>query len=410
MSRIEELEKRLAADPNSRMFVQLAEEYRKAGMLEQAIDCCEKGLKKHPQYPSARVLLGRALLEAGSFDRASAEFETVLKQVPDNILAHKFLGETYHRLGRLDEALKKYKVASTLAPEDTELGERIQEVQAELSGGPRPAPPSQPVAPPPPVAAMPQPPPVQPAETARPVVAAPVPAPPPVDDEPTLVESSGRLIDLPPIPLVEVDEPMVLEGRDYIPPPKAPAPAPPPAARPAPPPAPEFTEIEPEALFEPTIVEPLPVAPPPVAPPPVARPPAATPPAAPVAPPAPPVAAPPIPPPAPKPPAPAPAPAPAAEIETPTMAETYASQGHFDQALAVYRKIIERQPQETQYRERVEELLMLSRAARSPSAAPPAPSTSSTPSKRPEDSYVADELTIRVLEDWLDAIRKSREA
>ena len=49
MSRIEELEKRLAADPNSRMFVQLAEEYRKAGMLEQAIDCCEKGLKKHPQ-------------------------------------------------------------------------------------------------------------------------------------------------------------------------------------------------------------------------------------------------------------------------------------------------------------------------------------------------------------------------
>jgi tetratricopeptide (TPR) repeat protein len=74
MSRIEELEKRLAADPNSRMFVQLAEEYRKAGMLEQAIDCCEKGLKKHPQYPSARVLLGRALLESGSFDRASAEF------------------------------------------------------------------------------------------------------------------------------------------------------------------------------------------------------------------------------------------------------------------------------------------------------------------------------------------------
>jgi hypothetical protein len=89
------------------------------------------------------------------------------------------------------------------------------------------------------------------------------------------------------------------------------------------------------------------------------------------------------------------------------MAEIYASQGHFDQALAVYRKIIERQPQETQYRARVEELLMLSRAARSPS---PASATPSTSSKRAEDSYQADELTIRVLEDWLDAIRKSREA
>jgi len=92
------------------------------------------------------------------------------------------------------------------------------------------------------------------------------------------------------------------------------------------------------------------------------------------------------------------------------MAEIYANQGHFDQALAVYRKIIERQPNEAQYRERVEELLMLSRAARSPSPSPATPSTSSTSSKRAEDSYVADELTLRVLEDWLDAIRKSREA
>jgi tetratricopeptide (TPR) repeat protein len=359
MSRIEELEKRLAADPNSRMFVQLAEEYRKAGMLEQAIDCCEKGLKKHPQYPSARVLLGRALLEAGSFDRASAEFETVLKQVPDNILAHKFLGETYYRLGRLDEALKKYKVASALAPEDTELVDRIQEVQAELAGGPRPAPSSPRAGPPPASAAS--------APASPPPRAAP-PAPPPADDEALEVESTARLIDLPPIPLVEVDEPMVLEGRDYVPPPKAPpAPAAPLGARATPPP-PSFTEFEPEALLEPTIVDRVPIAPPAPKPPPPPRP---------------------------------PAPAPAAEIETPTMAEIYANQGHFDQALAVYRKIIERQPNETQYRERVEELLMLARAARS-KAAPP------TPPRRPEDSYQADERTVRVLEDWLEAIRKSR--
>ena len=374
MSRIEELEKRLAADPNSRMFVQLAEEYRKAGMLDQAIDCCENGLKKHPQYPSARVLLGRALLEAESFDRASAEFETVLKQVPDNILAHKFLGETYHRLGRLDEALKKYKVASALAPEDTELGERIQAVQTELAGGPRPAPPSPPAAP----ASRPTPPQApRPAEPQRPAAAAAPPkavrpAPPsPEAEEAPEVESTARMIDLPPIPLVEVDEPMVLEGRDYAPPPKPPAPRPPtPAAPPpraAPPPSPAFTEIEPEALFEPTIVDPGPAKP-----------------AAPKAPPPPPRA-------------------PVAEIETPTMAEIYANQGHFDQALAVYRKIIERQPNETQYRERVEELLMLSRAARAPAAQP-------TPSRRPESSYDADERTIRVLEDWLEAIRKSRGA
>jgi hypothetical protein len=82
------------------------------------------------------------------------------------------------------------------------------------------------------------------------------------------------------------------------------------------------------------------------------------------------------------------------------MAEIYASQGHFDQALAVYRRIIERQPTETRYRDRIEELLMLARAAATPKASP----------GRAGDSYEADERTLRVLEDWLETIRKSREA
>jgi hypothetical protein len=86
------------------------------------------------------------------------------------------------------------------------------------------------------------------------------------------------------------------------------------------------------------------------------------------------------------------------------MAEIYASQGHFDQALAVYGKIIERHPNETRYRERIEELLVLSRGAKAQSAPP---STSRRPAA---DSFQADEQTIRVLTDWLAAIRKSREA
>ena len=82
------------------------------------------------------------------------------------------------------------------------------------------------------------------------------------------------------------------------------------------------------------------------------------------------------------------------------MAEIYASQGHFDQALAVYRRIVERQPNETQYRDRIEELLMLAREASAPRA----------PSMRTGDSYETDERTVQVLEDWLEAIRKTRGA
>ena len=142
MSRIEDLEKRLSADPNSKIFVQLAEEYRKAGLPEDAVATCRDGLEKHPNYFSARVALGRALLETDGLEEARAEFETVLQQVPDNLLALKFLGEAFHKLGQLDEALSQYQLASTLSPEDRDLAERMQQVQAAAAAvhaGPSPA-------------------------------------------------------------------------------------------------------------------------------------------------------------------------------------------------------------------------------------------------------------------------------
>jgi tetratricopeptide (TPR) repeat protein len=130
--RIEDLQKRLTKDPGSKIFAQLAEEYRKAGMLREAIATCRDGLAKHPTYFSARVALGRALLEAGSFEEARVELEKVLVQVPDNILAHKFLAEAYYQLGRLDDAFEKYQVVKSLAPGDAEILERIQEVEEAL--------------------------------------------------------------------------------------------------------------------------------------------------------------------------------------------------------------------------------------------------------------------------------------
>jgi hypothetical protein len=86
------------------------------------------------------------------------------------------------------------------------------------------------------------------------------------------------------------------------------------------------------------------------------------------------------------------------------MAEIYASQGHFDQALAVYRKLVERNPGETHYRDRIEELLILSRAAGGKGE----PAGAAASSRNPADGSDADERTIQVLEDWLEAIRRSR--
>ena len=52
--RIEELRRRVQADPASIAFAALAEEFRRAGRYQDAIETCRTGLQRHPSYLSAR--------------------------------------------------------------------------------------------------------------------------------------------------------------------------------------------------------------------------------------------------------------------------------------------------------------------------------------------------------------------
>ena len=97
-SRITELEARIARDPASIAFAQLAEEYRRDGRLDDAVRVCRDGLAQHPDYPSARLTLGRALVEQGHPDQARAEFERVAREGPDNLAAVRAI-EELRRLG-----------------------------------------------------------------------------------------------------------------------------------------------------------------------------------------------------------------------------------------------------------------------------------------------------------------------
>lgn len=97
--RIEELRRRVQSDPASIAFAALAEEYRRAGRFEDAIATCAAGLKRHPSYLSARVTLGRALVEVGQFEDAREELEFVLRAAPENLAAIRGLAEIHHRRG-----------------------------------------------------------------------------------------------------------------------------------------------------------------------------------------------------------------------------------------------------------------------------------------------------------------------
>jgi tetratricopeptide (TPR) repeat protein len=131
--RIEELRRRVQKDPASIAFAQLAEEYRRAGSYKEAIETCRSGLAIHPGYLSARVTLGRALLEMNDLDAAQTELEFVLKNAPENLAAIRGVAEVHHRRGELGKALGFYKSALGLAKHDPDLEQTVDEITRALS-------------------------------------------------------------------------------------------------------------------------------------------------------------------------------------------------------------------------------------------------------------------------------------
>ncbi len=132
--RIEELRRRVQKDPASSAFAQLAEEYRRAGEHDEAVRVCRTGLAKHPSYLSARVTLGRALIELELYDEAHTELEYVLRSAPENLAAIRGLAEIHQRRGELGEALKQYQTALGIAKHDPELEESVHELTRQLGG------------------------------------------------------------------------------------------------------------------------------------------------------------------------------------------------------------------------------------------------------------------------------------
>jgi Flp pilus assembly protein TadD len=130
--RLEDLRRRIENDPASIAFAQLAEECRRLCRHQEAVDICRHGLERHPGYLSARVTLGRALLQLGQLDDAQQELSIVLQGAPQNLAALRALGDVHRRRGELPQAITLYRTALDLAPNDPELERAIGEVSETL--------------------------------------------------------------------------------------------------------------------------------------------------------------------------------------------------------------------------------------------------------------------------------------
>lgn len=119
-SAIRRQEERLARDPNSLAFAQLADLYRKTGRTREAVAVCREGLTRHPQYATARLILAKTLLAEGDLDPALAELQAILQGSPKDVQCHRLVAEVHRRRGELDDAVTHLEKAVALDPGDRE--------------------------------------------------------------------------------------------------------------------------------------------------------------------------------------------------------------------------------------------------------------------------------------------------
>lgn len=82
--RIQALEKHLAAEPNSPLFAQLAGYYLEKGRSQDALTVCDTGLSHYPFFTTGHLIKGKTLLALSMRAEARREFEFVHEMLPLN--------------------------------------------------------------------------------------------------------------------------------------------------------------------------------------------------------------------------------------------------------------------------------------------------------------------------------------
>jgi tetratricopeptide (TPR) repeat protein len=128
--RLAQLKSRWESDPSSRVFLQLAEEYRHQGRVKEALDVLDRGLREHPGYLSALVAKGRCHLELGEPEPARTALERVVKQDPTQMVANKLLVRAYLDTGEPEKARERLDLYSLLTDSDPEIEELRRRLRA----------------------------------------------------------------------------------------------------------------------------------------------------------------------------------------------------------------------------------------------------------------------------------------
>ncbi|MDD3642163.1 MAG: tetratricopeptide repeat protein [Candidatus Krumholzibacteria bacterium] len=120
--------------PQSRLFAPLADAYRKNGQVDRAIELCEAGLTRYPDYASAHVILGKCFYDKGATERSRAEFERVIELDGENMVALKYMGDILLAEGKRDAAVSYLRRLLAIDPTNEEAAAMLEGLEEEFQG------------------------------------------------------------------------------------------------------------------------------------------------------------------------------------------------------------------------------------------------------------------------------------
>ena len=104
--RISKCNKILDDNPNSQIFAALAEAYRKKGELDKAFRVCQNGLRVHPNYGSAHMVMAKINFDKGLYDWAELEVQKAIELEGNSHAADLLLAESFIYKGEFAKATK----------------------------------------------------------------------------------------------------------------------------------------------------------------------------------------------------------------------------------------------------------------------------------------------------------------
>jgi len=123
------LERILSENSNSILFARLADKYLQSDRVDEAIELCELGIKKHPTYATGHFILGKCYLMKKSFDQAEKELKRAITYDPKYMAAHREYGELMAQIGWTTTSEMTFQTIVNIDPLNEKAKTRLTEIK-----------------------------------------------------------------------------------------------------------------------------------------------------------------------------------------------------------------------------------------------------------------------------------------